>query len=204
MDEPGGGLASEGGHPLLERGRALGESAGPSHSWERRPELVAPPWRCLPRCSSRMRSGRLVGQPGGVAARRERPRVPGDRGRRARPELEDVRPDAQDVRLAADVRRTMVGHPWYWFVIVAAGGVALFALFLGGLFEQPVGQSCSYWVVRSRSGGGPPRRTAATRTARILRRRSLPGRWAPHPARCPGLLPEHVRRMIPKRGRSRK
>ena len=39
MDEPGGGLASEGGHPLLERGRALGESAGLSHSWERRPGL---------------------------------------------------------------------------------------------------------------------------------------------------------------------
>jgi hypothetical protein len=50
----------------------------------------------------------VVGWASGVAARRDRSGVPGDRGRRALAERGNVGPDLQAVRLASDVR---IGDP---------------------------------------------------------------------------------------------
>jgi hypothetical protein len=50
----------------------------------------------------------MVGRAGSAMPRRQRPRLPAARGRRADAELGDVGPDLQAVRLAAGVRRKHV------------------------------------------------------------------------------------------------
>jgi len=65
-------------------------------------ELPARPTRV----AGRVDAVQLVGRAGGMAVRRQRPRVPGARGRRPLAELRDVGPDLQTGRLAADVRAT--------------------------------------------------------------------------------------------------
>ena len=93
----------------------------------------------------RRRAGWSVGT-SGMAARREHPRVPGDRGRRALAERGDVRPDLRAVRLAADVRdgsvaavaqgRMLVLPSHEWIYGLTTSGTSWIWWVLGGL---PVG-----------------------------------------------------------------